>query len=132
MRKDLHAAHLLAAERHDLDYFKEILKSFMEQRAADLEAKEAAKEAAKAAKKANKEKRKSTKVVVEDEDVEMGDAPLEADSEEVDAELTGAEKPKKSKKRKVPADVDAAVCSILSWFAIVNANCPRPHNATIQ
>jgi hypothetical protein len=120
MRKDLHAAHLLAAEKHDLNYFKEILKNFMEARAADIEAKEAA----KAAKRASKAKRKSKAVVEgeDDEDVEMADAPVEAESEEADAEAAGAEKPKKSKKRKVPADDDAAVCSIASFF--FDANCP--------
>ena len=80
MRKDLAAAHMLAAERHDLDYFKDILKNFMEARAADIEAKEAA----KAAKKASKAKRKSKPAVggEEDEDIEMGDAPAEVESEE--------------------------------------------------
>ena len=105
MRKDLHAAHLLAAEKHDLDYFKQILKNFMEQRAAELEAKEAAKEAAKAAKKASKAKRQSKVTVQEGGDVEMADTAAEPDPEE--AETAGTEKPKKSKKR--TAEEDGAV-----------------------
>jgi hypothetical protein len=98
MRKDLHAAHLLAAEKHDLDYFKQILKSFMEQRAADL----AAKEAAKAAKKAGKVKRQSKATVQDDGDVKMAGEAAEPDSE--DAEVAGNEKTKKSKKRKAEED----------------------------
>jgi hypothetical protein len=98
MRKDLHAAHLLAAEKHDLDYFKQILKSFMDQRAADL----AAKEAAKAAKKAGKVKRQSKATVQDDGDVKMAGEAAEPDSE--DAEVAGNEKTKKSKKRKAEED----------------------------
>lgn len=100
VRKDLYAAHQLAAERHDLDYFKQILKNFMEQRAAELEAKEAA----KAAKKAAKTKKQSKVTVHEDEDVEMADATAELDSEEAEAE-----KPKKSKKRKAEEDGTASL-----------------------
>jgi hypothetical protein len=100
-RKDLYAAHQLAAEKHDLDYFKQILKNFMEQRAAELQAKEAA----KAAKKATKSKKPSKAAVQEDGDVEMTDAPAEAESEEAEA---GGDKPKKSKKRK--AEEDGLVC----------------------
>lgn len=105
VRKDLYAAHQLAAEKHDLDYFKQILKSFMEQRAADLQAKEAAKEAAKAAKKASKTKKQSKAAAQEDGDIEMADAPAEADSEGAEA---AGDKPKKSKKRK--AEEDGLVC----------------------
>jgi hypothetical protein len=112
MRKDLAAAHLLAAEQHDLDFYKEILKNFMEARAADLEAKEAAKAAKKAekaakAEKANKSKRKSKGPVDDDADgdadgdVEMADAPGEPDSE--DAEAASSEK-KNKKKRKASDD----------------------------
>lgn len=96
-RKDLYAAHQLAAEKHDLDYFKQILKSFMEQRAAELQAKEAA----KAAKKATKSKKQSKAAVQEDGDAEMADAPAEAESEEAEA---GGDKPKKGKKRKAEED----------------------------
>jgi hypothetical protein len=109
VRKDLYAAHQLAAEKHDLDYFKQILKNFMEQRAAELEAKEAA----KAAKKATKAKKQSKVTVHEDEDVEMGDATAELDSEE--AEAAGAEKPKKSKKRKAEEDGTASLISPQSF-----------------
>lgn len=105
MRKDLSAAHTLASEQHDLEYFKEILKNFMEARAAELEAKEAAKAAKKAekAEKANKVKRKSKAPVDEDADgdVEMADAPAEPDSE--DAEVASSEK-KNKKKRKASDD----------------------------
>lgn len=102
-RKDLLAAHQLATERHDLDYFKELLKSFMEARAAELEAKEAAKEAARAAKKASQTKKqpKSKTAASKNGDVEMTDAPAGADGEVADS--TG-DKPKKSKKRKAEDD----------------------------
>ncbi|KAG0650649.1 hypothetical protein D0Z07_2721 [Hyphodiscus hymeniophilus] len=110
MRKDLAGAHLLAAEQHDLDYFKDILKNFMEQRAADLEAKEAAKAAKKAekaakAEKASKPKRKSKAAVEEDEDadgdVDMADAPADLELEDVE---TGHSEKKNKKKRKATDD----------------------------
>lgn len=114
MRKDLAAAHLLAAEQHDLEFYKEILKNFMEQRAADLEAKEAAKAAKKAekaakAEKPNKQKRKSKAVVDEDEDaegdIEMADAPADLELEDVEAD--SSEK-KNKKKRKASDDVEVS------------------------
>lgn len=100
-RKDLYAAHQLAAENHDLDYFKQVLKDFMETRAAELQAKEDA----KAAKKTTKAKKPSKAAVQEDGDVEMAEAGAEPDSE--GAEPAG-EKPKKGKKRK--AEEDGVVC----------------------
>jgi hypothetical protein len=92
MRKDLAEARRLAAEKHGLDYFKDILKSFMEQREADRLAKEAAK-AEKKAKKSAKKDRKPTAVVAESEDgdVEMADAIGEPDTEEAEPS-----KPKKN------------------------------------
>lgn len=101
MRKDLAAARMLAAEKHDLDYFKEILKEFVEQREADRLAKEAAKAEKKAAVKKTatpKKSAKSAKTVSgedEDDDVEMPDA---AELESEGAEASTAHK--KTKKRK--------------------------------
>lgn len=104
MRKDLFAAHKLAAEKHNLDYFKEVLKNFEEQRRADLEAKEAA----KAAKKSNKGKRKSKAGADAEanEDVEMPDAPADAESE------GAGEENKKSKTKKRKADEEPNVSSL--------------------
>jgi len=75
MRKDLAKAHEIAAQRHDLDYFKGILKDFMDAKEADRAAKEAAK-AEKKAKKAAivKKEKKTSKAVVEGDEDE--DAPL--------------------------------------------------------
>lgn len=113
MRKDLAAAHLLAAEQHDLEFFKDMLKSFMEQRTLDLEAKEAAKAAKKIAKaeKAAKSdtprnpKRKSKVYVDEDEDaegdIEMADAPADLELEDVQV---GSSAVKNKKKRKATDD----------------------------
>jgi hypothetical protein len=83
MRKDLKAAFDLAAEGHDLDHYKDILKSFQDDLAA-------AAAAAATPKKSKKGKSKAT----DDEDIDMDDA-----EEEV--------KPKSAKKRK--AEDDAAV-----------------------
>lgn len=116
-RKDLQAAHQLAAEKHDLDFFKDVLKNFMEARAAELAAKEAAKEAAKAAKEAakaakaagqGKKQSKAKAATKKDGDVEMTDAPTNGD----EAEAAG-DKPKKTKKRK--AEEDGVVCSSVSF-----------------
>jgi hypothetical protein len=86
MRKDLQAAHLLAAEGHDLDYYKNVLQEFEEQRLAKLEAK----------KPKAKTPKKSGKVVDEDGDVDMDD--IDDDAEEP------VEKKSKSKKRKAEDD----------------------------
>ncbi|KAI1423966.1 hypothetical protein F5Y12DRAFT_754947 [Xylaria sp. FL1777] len=89
MRKDLQAAHLLAAEGHDLDYYKNVLREFEEQRLAKAEAK----------KSKTKTPKKSAKATDDDGDVEM---------EEVE---DGAEEPTekkfKSKKRKAEDDNNA-------------------------
>lgn len=90
----LYNAHQLAAENHDLEYFKNLLREYEEARLEE----EAAKEAAKTAKvaKTPKKGKKSQETVDEadDEDVDMGDA------EEAE------KKPKATKKRK--ADDDTA------------------------
>jgi len=89
--KSLILAHKVAAEGHDLQYFKNMLLEHEQALAADEEAireRDAAKEAAKAAKKEKKPKRKSEAA---DEDVEM--EVVEDDS-------------KKSKKRKKAAESD--------------------------
>ncbi|KAI0397894.1 hypothetical protein F5Y17DRAFT_295710 [Xylariaceae sp. FL0594] len=84
MRKDLQAAHLLAAEGHDLEYYKNVLQEFEEQRLAKLEAQKTPKA---------KTPKKSAKVVDEEGDLEMDDI------DEDDGEPS--EKKAKSKKRKV-------------------------------
>lgn len=82
MRKDLQAAHALAAEGHDLDYYKNVLREFEEQRLAKAEAK----------KSKAKTPKKSSKATDEDDDVEMADGEDEA--------AAPVEKKSKSKKRK--------------------------------
>ncbi len=106
MRKDLAAAHQLAAEQHDLEYFKEILKNFMEAREAERAAKEAAKAEKKAKKAAAKKEKKPPKIVEDgvDEDIDMADAPGEVDSEAPG--MTEVEVVKTSKKRKSSATAD--------------------------
>ncbi len=82
MRKDLQAAHLLAAEGHDLDYYKNVLREFEEQRLAKAEAK----------KSKAKTPKKSSKAADDDGDVDMEDVEDEAGE--------STEKKSKSKKRK--------------------------------
>jgi hypothetical protein len=115
MRKDLAAAHQLAAEQHDLEYFKEILKNFMEAREAERAAKEAAKAEKKAKKAAAKKEKKTPKMVeeAEDEDVDMADAPGEVDSEAPG--MTEIEV-KPSKKRKSTAAAADEVSSLSTHF----------------
>jgi flagellar basal body rod protein FlgC len=111
MRKDLAAAHELAAERHDLNYFKDILKNFMEARETERAAKEAAKAEKKAKKAAAKKEKKTAKVVEEgedDEDVDMADAPGEADSEEPG--MVEAEEVNKKKRKSTADDVSYSLC----------------------
>jgi hypothetical protein len=105
MKKDLAAAHELAAERHDLEYFRDSLKRFEEEklaRAVEIAAESEAKAAKKAAGKAKSKKSVSNAVVNDDdEDVEMADATLDPESEGADTEEAVVEKPKKkSTKRK--------------------------------
>jgi hypothetical protein len=96
--KSLIAAHKVAAENHNLEYFKEMLLAHTEAIAAEEQAqkeRDAAKEAAKAAKKDKKVKRKSEAA---DEDVDMED--VDDDS-------------KKSKKRKKAVESDDETVSRL-------------------
>lgn len=88
MRKDLQAAHELAAENHDLDYYKDVLQQFQEELIEKQKAAEA-KAAAAATPKASKKKSKATV----DEDVDMDD---------IDDEPSA----KKDKKRKNPEDAE--------------------------
>ncbi|KAI9679960.1 MAG: hypothetical protein M1817_004975 [Caeruleum heppii] len=88
--KKLYRAYQVAAEKHDLDYWKGILKDHQEAVQADVKARSS-----------KKNKRKSKGAVEEDEDVEMEDAGEEMDFDEND------EEPKsKSKKRKKDVDSD--------------------------
>ncbi|KAL1603586.1 hypothetical protein SLS60_005174 [Paraconiothyrium brasiliense] len=93
--KQLWEAYEIAAEGHDLSYFKDILVHHEQAVQEDELAKEAKREekAEKAAKKAAK--RKST-AAAEEEDVEMGDAD--------DTAAASAKKAKPTKKRKKEAD----------------------------
>jgi hypothetical protein len=121
MKKDLASAHLLAAEQNDLDHYKEILKSFVESKAAEAAEKEAAKEAARAAKKATKKAtpKKSKAVADADGDVDMADASGEPDDEEL--EVAESEKPVKSKKRKPEEYAEVNLFSI-SVYAVADIN----------
>ena len=89
MRKDLQAAHKLAAENHPLQYFKGVLQEFQE----DLLAKQKAKEAKAAT---PKKKKKEEAEEAGDEDEEMADA---------DDGTEGKEK-KSSKKRKAEENIE--------------------------
>lgn len=90
----LWSAYEIAAEEHDLDHFKEILKKHEEQLVQELQAK-AERDAKKAEKDAKKEAKKSK-------------ADADGDVEMEDAEDGGAKKKKTpSKKRKEPASGDA-------------------------
>lgn len=89
----MYAAYQLAAENHDLDHFKNVLREFEATRRDE----KAAQEAAKAAKASAKKGKKAKDVVQdEDEDVEMADV----------GEVEKEDKPKVSKKRKAVADDD--------------------------
>lgn len=110
IRKDLYQAHQLAAEKHDLDYYKAILRDFEEAKAAEEEARvaaeeakaaaKAAKETAKSASKPKKKSKSAAEPADADNDVEMG----EADGDLVVDEEDGEKKPKSSKKRKAVAE----------------------------
>lgn len=95
--KALYAAYQLAAEKHPLAYFENLLEEFEESRKAEEEAKEAA----KAAKSSSKKSKKSKQTVVDDEE------EIDEDIEMADVEETEKEqKPKASKKRKAATDDD--------------------------
>jgi hypothetical protein len=95
LKKPLWEAYEIAAEGHDLDYFKDILSKHEKAMQEDAEEKAAA-EAKKQAKKEKATKRKST-AADESDDVEM---------EDVGEDGEGAAKKKPSKKRKKDADSD--------------------------
>ncbi|RHZ72627.1 hypothetical protein CDV55_107711 [Aspergillus turcosus] len=105
--KLLLAAYAVAAEGHDLQYFKDLLADHqraLQQELEEQEAQQAAKEAAKAEREAKKNKRKSMDIVddLEDIDLEDADEPKKAKTSKKrkkDAETDGeAEKPAKTPK----------------------------------
>ncbi|CAG8952612.1 hypothetical protein HYFRA_00009718 [Hymenoscyphus fraxineus] len=102
--KNLPGAYALAREQHDLQYYKDILRKWQEEKAEEEARKQAALEAAAEAKlaksaKKTKKPRISSAKVVDDEDVEMPDANGDMDSEEAAIAPT----PKtNTKKRKIP------------------------------
>lgn len=94
--KLLLAAYAVAAEGHDLQYFKDLLADHqraLQQELEEQEAQQAAKEAAKAEREAKKNKRKSMDIVDDLEDIDMEDADE-------------PKKAKTSKKRKKDAETD--------------------------
>lgn len=98
MRKDLAAAHHLAAEQNSLDHYKQVLIDFQEAKLAEQEAKAA---------RARAKKEKSTKKSepkVEDEDIDMPDADVQEGEE--------SEGKKTTKKRK--AEDEGAVSTNLT------------------
>jgi hypothetical protein len=104
MRKDLYEAHRLAAEKHDLAYYKKVLQDFQEARQAEIDAKAAA----SAMKKASGKGKKKSKATADadggnNEDVEMADNGADEVGNDDEA---SEKKPKSSKKRKAVADVE--------------------------
>lgn len=100
MRKDLQAAHHLAAESHPLSYYKDLLQQYQE----ELIEKEKLKAAKAAAAAAPKVKKAKSAAPASDEDVDMEDVP----EDETPA------KEKKAKKRKAdePAETPARAESV--------------------
>lgn len=99
MRKDLLAAHELAAENHDLDYYKGVLQQFQQELIEKQKAAEA-KAAAAATPKASKKKSKATV----DEDVDMDDIDDEpsAKKDKKRKNLEDAETPQRADSVKKP------------------------------
>lgn len=91
MRKDLQLAHQIAAEGHDLDYYKDLLQQFQEELIEKQKAAEAKAAAAATPKKSKKQAKSSADV----EDVEM---------EDVDDEPSTTKTKKSEKKRKNTED----------------------------
>lgn len=91
MRKDLQLAHEIAAEGHDLEYYKDLLQQFQE----ELIEKQKAAEAKAAAAATPKKSKKQAKSPADVEDVEM---------EDVDDEPSTAKAKKSEKKRKNTED----------------------------
>ncbi|KAI6249548.1 hypothetical protein HI914_01701 [Erysiphe necator] len=94
MRKDLATARQLAAEKHDLDYFKQILKSFMEETENERLENEKAEEEklmpkdkkdSTDRKKTARKPKKSKVVIPKDEDSSMLDINTKPDSEDPDS-----------------------------------------------
>lgn len=100
--KHLQTAYDVAAEQHDLDYFKQLLQEFAAQ-AEEMEIAGADSASAKESKKASKSKAKSKVKADDDEDTEMPDA----DEEEPKTPATASAK-SKSKKRKAEDDSKAS------------------------
>jgi hypothetical protein len=128
MRKDLLEAHRLAAEKHDLVYYKKVLQDFQEARQAEIDTKAAA----NATKKTGGKGKRKSKATIDaeggdNEDVEMADTGAElARNDEVDEK-----KPKSSKKRKAIADIEDTEVSgrLLLDINLNILNICRPQSA---
>lgn len=110
--KALVAAYVLAAEQHDLDYFKDILRNFVEQKAeaaaaeaAELAAKEAKKLEQAAKKKSTPKKPKPVADADGDGDVDMADVTGEPDDEGLDVPKKSAKKASAKRKPEDDAEV---------------------------
>ncbi|KAK0672891.1 Sec63 Brl domain-containing protein [Cercophora samala] len=115
MRKDLQAAHKLAAEQHPLQFYKDVLDQY--------QAEQDEKERAKAAKAAATPKGKKKSSAVVDEDVDMED----------DAENSTPPKEKKTKKRKAdePAETPQRTESVKKTKIKLTSNAtPKTTNGT--
>lgn len=100
MSKTLFAAYQIAAEGHDLDYFKQILKDFQEEQRA-FEEEQAKKDAEKAEADAKKaEKAAETKETAGVEKEKKKKARKSKGGDDEDVAMEDAEETKPSKKRK--------------------------------
>lgn len=107
--KDLWGAYEVAAEEHDLDYFKGMLVEH-EKNLIQLREEEAEKEQRKAEAAEKKAKRKSTVAADVEGDVTMEDAASE------EAPKKSKKTPKRKADKEVEADEEDKVTTILSIF----------------
>lgn len=104
MTKDLKSAYQVAAENHDLQYFKSLLRQFQEEQ--EIFEREQAEAAAEA------ERLEAERAAQAEKDAEEGaskpkkKAPRKSKAADEDIEMEDADVPKSSKKRKSAADSD--------------------------
>jgi len=121
MRKDLQAAHDLAAENNDLDFYKGVLQQFQE----DLIEQEKTK-AAKAAATPKSKKSKAVAAVDEDDDVDMAEAGEDEDEQPIVKE----KKPKKRKAEEAAETPQRSESVKKPKIKLTTNSTPKPANGT--
>lgn len=129
-KKGIDDAYKIAAQNHDLDWFKNVLREHHAALQAEEEDVDDDEEEARPASKKSKGKRKSKGVSAESEEVEdteMKDA-LDFDEDEVEGGSAKKSKPKSKKRKKdIESDGEDSKVCVVMWRVPTSRTLCRPY-----